>query len=71
MAVVHCPSLNVFGTFFPSWMLCALVGLVGAVLAHRLLAATRLDPFCKPRVLVYPSLTLALTFACWLLWFGN
>ena len=21
---MHCPSLNLFGTFFPSWMLCAL-----------------------------------------------
>lgn len=68
---MHCPSLNVFGTFFPSWMLCALVGVVGAALAHRGFAAAGLEPFLKPRLLVYPSLSLALTFACWLVWFGN
>ncbi|MFL5312201.1 MAG: YtcA family lipoprotein [Myxococcales bacterium] len=24
---MHCPSLDIFGTFFPSWMLCSLLGI--------------------------------------------
>lgn len=28
---MHCPSLNIFGTFFPSWMLCAVLGIVGDI----------------------------------------
>ncbi len=68
---MHCPSLNLFGTFFPAWMLCALVGIVAAVAARPLLVALELEPHHKPRRLAYPSLALSVTFAVWLVWFGH
>lgn len=68
---MHCPSLNLFGTFFPAWMLCALVGIVGAAVARQLFAAVELEPFLRPRLLVYPSISLGITFAVWLVWFGH
>jgi len=68
---MHCPSLNIFGTFFPSWMLCALVGIVAAVAAFKVFSAIRIDPFLGPRLLVYPCIGLAVTSAVWLGWYGH
>ncbi|HWE22722.1 MAG TPA: YtcA family lipoprotein [Myxococcales bacterium] len=66
---MHCPSLNIFGTFFPSWMLCALVGIVGAVAVFKLLSALHIGD--SPRLLVYPSIALAITSLTWLGFYGH
>jgi YtcA-like protein len=68
---MHCPSLNIFGTFFPSWMLCVIAGVVVAVLAHKVLAAVGLGAEVKPPLLVYPSLGLAAAFLVWLVRYGS
>ncbi|MCU1281210.1 MAG: hypothetical protein JWM53_4756 [bacterium] len=68
---MHCPSLNIFGTFFPSWMLCALLGLVAALVAHGLLSRTRLGGEIKPALLAYPSIALSVTFILWLTLYGQ
>ena len=68
---MHCPSLDVFGTFFPSWMLCALLGIVGAVAVLKLLVALRIDPEIGPRLVVYPCLALSVTSILWLAFYGH
>jgi YtcA family len=68
---MRCPSLNIFGTFFPSWMLCALFGLVAAVVAYGLLSRTRLGGEIKPALLAYPSIALSVTFLLWLTLYGQ
>ena len=68
---MHCPSLNIFGTFFPAWMLCALVGIVFAAIAAKLLTSLRLDEVAGPKALVLPSLGFAVTAAVWLNWYGH
>jgi hypothetical protein len=50
---MHCPSLNVLGTFFPAWMLCALLGLAAAIVAYRFVSRTRLRDDFKPELLAY------------------
>jgi multidrug resistance efflux pump len=50
------PQINVIGSFFPSWMLCAAIGIVVAVLARRLFLRVGVDPYLGPRALVYPEL---------------
>jgi hypothetical protein len=70
-ADMHCPSLNIFGTFFPSWMLCALLGIVGAVAALKLLAALRIDREIGPRLVVYPCIALSVTSVLWLAFYGH
>ena len=52
---MHCPSLNIFGAFFPSWMLCALFGLAAALVADGVLSRTRLGGEIKPALLAYSS----------------
>ncbi|OLD33591.1 MAG: hypothetical protein AUI44_00690 [Chloroflexi bacterium 13_1_40CM_2_67_6] len=53
------------GSFFPSWMLCAAIGIVVAVLARRLFLRLGVDPYLGPRALVYPSLALLVTLVLW------
>jgi hypothetical protein len=68
---MHCPSLNVFGTFFPSWMLCALIGLVAAGVAYKVFAALGIQAELKPPLLVYSSVALTAAFLAWLTWYGS
>jgi hypothetical protein len=68
---MHCPSLNIFGTFFPSWMLCALLGIVAALLAYAALSRTRLGGEMKPALIAYPSIALSVTFLLWLGFYGQ
>lgn len=68
---MNCPALNIFGTFFPSWMLCILIGIVAAVIVFKLLAALQIDRWVGPRLLVYPSIALAVTATVWLVRYGH
>jgi hypothetical protein len=66
-----CPSLNIFGTFFPSWMLCALIGIVAATVAHKLFAVLGISADLSPAPLLYLSLAGIVTFALWLVFYGH
>ena len=65
------PQINVIGSFFPSWMLCAAIGIVVAVLARQLLLRVGVDPYLGPRALVYPSLALLVTLVLWVTLFRS
>jgi hypothetical protein len=68
---MRCPSLNIFGTFFPSWMLCVLIGIVAAIVAHKLFGALKISADLRPAPLLYPSIALTVTFGLWLVLFGH
>src|SRR5262249_36729932 len=59
------PQINVVGSFFPSWMLCAAIGIVVAVVARWLFLRLGVDPYLGPRALVYPSLAILVTLVLW------
>jgi YtcA family len=63
------PQINLIGSFFPSWMLCALVGIVVTLVARALFVRSGIDPYVGPRALVYPSLALLVTLVLWLSFF--
>jgi YtcA family len=63
------PQLNVAGSFFPSWMLCASIGIAGALVARRVFVRVGIDPYLGPRPLVYPSLALLVTLVLWVAFF--
>jgi len=65
------PSVNILGSFFPAWLICIVTGAVLTVLVRQLFVATQIAPHLRPTGLVYPSLVALLTFATWLLLFGN
>jgi YtcA-like protein len=68
---MHCPSLNVFGTFFPSWMLCALAGIFAAAVAHKVFAVAGIAAELKPPLVVYASVALTVTLLFWLVRYGS
>src|SRR5262249_51812177 len=70
-ALVHCPALNIFGTFFPSWMLCGLIGIVAVFIVSKVLPAVQTDRWVGPRLLVFPSIALVVTAAVWLTRYGH
>jgi hypothetical protein len=68
---VHCPSLTIFGTFFPSWMLCAILGIVAAIVAYKVFSHLKIRAELRPALLLYPSIALTVTFVLWLTFYGH
>jgi len=62
------PSRNILGSYFPSWMVCALVGLAAALVARMTLKASGLLRELPAPPVVLLSIGCAITFALWLLW---
>ena len=59
------PQINIIGSFFPSWMLCAAIGIATAFAARWLFIRVGLDPYVGPRRLVYSSLGILVTLVLW------
>ncbi len=65
------PQINIIGSFFPSWMLCVLIGIVAALLGRRLCIRAGLDPYVGPPPLIYSSLALLVTLVLWMVFFRS
>ncbi|GAB3788948.1 YtcA family lipoprotein [Dyella agri] len=64
------PSRNILGSYFPTWMICALLGLVGAVVLRVVLGKAGIDEALPLPAVVYLCAWIAVTLAIWLLWLG-
>ncbi len=64
------PSLVLFGAFFPDWMLCAVLGIVVAIVARVAFIATGLAADLPYQLLVCTSIGLIFALLAWLIWFG-
>lgn len=62
------PSRNILGSYFPSWMVCALVGIAIAALARVVFKATGILGELPAPFLVLLAVGCTATFALWLLW---
>jgi hypothetical protein len=62
------PSRNILGSYFPSWMVCALVGLATALAARVALKASGLLGELPAPLVVLLAIGCATTFALWLVW---
>ena len=60
------PDITVAGSYFPSWMGCLVLGVLGTMLFWQFFTRTGLDPYLGPRVLVYPGLVILITLVLWL-----
>ena len=63
------PILDIDGAFFPSWMLCLIVGIGLAFAFHPLFVRLGIEAHIGPPVLIYPSLAVGLTLLTWLIFF--
>jgi hypothetical protein len=62
------PAHEILGSYFPSWMICALLGLIFAIIVRRILVAVGVDEALPAPVVVYLVMAVAFAFAIWLLW---
>ena len=61
------PAFDIMGSFFPAWLLCAVIAVPLTALSRELLRRRVELPW---PALVYPSLTVLFAFALWLTLFS-
>jgi hypothetical protein len=74
LAVSGCsraPTMDLLGSYFPAWMLCAAIGVLATVVIWRILATAGIDEYVVAPLLTYTGLALSATLLFWLLWFGH
>ena len=62
------PSRNILGSYFPSWMVCAIVGIAAAGIARMIFKSTGILQELPAPFVVFLAIGCATTFALWLLW---
>ena len=62
------PSRNILGSYFPSWMVCALVGMALALAARAIFKALGILEELPVPFVVMLAIACAGTFAMWLIW---
>ena len=65
------PSVVAFGSYFPAWIVCAIAGVVGAVVARFVLARLGVDEFLPLRLVVYLCLAIVCGLGLWLVWYAG
>jgi len=74
LAVSGCsysPTLNLLGSYFPAWMLCAVLGIGAAVIIRQILGVTGINDYVVAPLLTYAALAVSATLLAWLFWFGH
>ena len=74
LAVAGCsraPTMDLLGSYFPAWMLCAAVGVLATVIVWWILRVAGIDEHVVAPLLTYAGLALSATLLFWLLWFGH
>ncbi len=64
------PSFVIVGSFFPGWMVCALIGIAVAIAARVAFIATGLAGVLPYQLFVCTAIGVCGGLAAWLIWFG-
>ncbi|QET06405.1 MULTISPECIES: hypothetical protein [Cupriavidus] len=65
------PSFVLFGAYFPLWLLSALIGILGAVIAWRVFVATGWAETVRFQLLVNTAIGVMIAEIVWLLGAGH
>ena len=63
------PSIGVYGSYFPGWLICLALGIALTVAAHLVLRQLDYEVHLRPLGLVFISLSITLTCLLWLIFF--
>jgi YtcA family len=66
---VGAPSFDLFGAFFPAWMLCGLIGIVGAASARVVLTRPALNDAIPLQLAVCTAVGVIVALLAWMLLF--
>ena len=64
------PLVNVAGAYFPAWLACLLIGLIGTWAIQAIASRSRFATALQPAILLIPALFVALACGTWLLLFS-
>ena len=67
----YAPTMDLFGSYFPAWMLCAALGIAATVIIRQILAVAGINDYVVAPLLTYAGLAVSATLLAWLLWFGH
>jgi hypothetical protein len=70
-ACSYSPTMDLLGSYFPGWMLCAVFGIFAAVIIRLILTATGINDYVIAPLLTYAGLAVSATLLAWLFWFGH
>ena len=70
-ACSYSPTMDLLGSYFPGWMLCAAVGIVAAIIIRQILAVAGINDYVVAPLLTYAALAVSATLLAWLVWFGH
>jgi hypothetical protein len=62
------PSIPIAGAYFPAWLVCALIGVLGAIVARMVLGGTGLGQALALQLLVYLSVGVVCAALAWAGW---
>ena len=62
------PSRNILGSYFPSWMICVLIGMGLSVVVRWILVKLGMEKELPVPIVVHLAFAIAFSFAAWLLW---
>jgi hypothetical protein len=65
------PSFTLFGAFFPGWMFCGLIGIVGAVAARSVFAGSGLSGVLPYQLFVCTAIGVIVAILAWFVLFGQ
>jgi hypothetical protein len=63
------PSINLWGSYFPGWVVCLFGGVVASALLRAAFSRLRFERHLGPLLLVYPCLLLLTTLLFWIVFF--
>jgi hypothetical protein len=66
----YAPSLDVYGSYFPAWLICLVVGVILSILASLIIHALGLTSLRKFGPLIPLSLILIFSITTWFLFFA-
>jgi hypothetical protein len=65
------PSFDLFGAFFPAWLLCGVTGIAGAVIARAIFVSTGLANTLPYQLAVCTAIGVIAAVLVWLVGFGH
>src|SRR5215467_9467202 len=61
----HAPTLDLLGSYFPAWMLCAVAGILAAVIIRQILALAGIHEYVLVPLLTYTGFAVSAALLLW------
>lgn len=65
------PSFELFGAYFPDWLLIAAIGILVAAVARAVMVSTGLAALLPLQLLTCTSIGVTVSVLTWLIWFAR